>query len=119
MSYRVVVVVVCYCCFPTQSTESRLTLAPVPTIMVVYQKVAASKLKNSVSSVKQAVLYIRIYIMTVYTRCIAMCAHLSLLSSLSILPVLPRFEVNVEGPKYLTRDDKHIEGEVSAEYVCA
>ena len=45
-----------------------------------------------------------------------MCAHLSLLSSLSILPVLPKFEVKVEGPKYLTRDD-HIEGEVSAEYV--
>ena len=46
-----------------------------------------------------------------------MCAHVCLLSSLSILPVLPKFEVKVEGPKYLTRDDDHIEGEVSAEYV--
>ena len=61
---------------------------------------------------EQAALYT-----TVYTRCMADFAHLSLMSSLLILPVLPKFEVKVEGPKYLTRDDDHIEGEVSAEYV--
>ena len=63
MSYRVVVVavVVCYCCFPTQSTESRLTLAPVPTIMVVYQKAATSKLKNSVSRNRLCCIYVYVY----------------------------------------------------------
>ena len=58
-------------------------------------------------------------VLTMYLQCMAVCAHLSLLSSLSILQVLPKFEVKVEGPKYLTRDGDHIEGEVSAEYVCA
>jgi prenyltransferase beta subunit len=31
--------------------------------------------------------------------------------------VLPKFEVKVDGPKYMTRDEDNIEGEVSAEYV--